>query len=204
MKPPIDRNLEEISILLFMEELSLNSNSRQSQCMNKTMPLRRQLMIIFSMTKLLLRKSFMKTLHTSPWETSPRLKQRIKLNLPTSWGKWGNASSYHHRQEPYATRISSLVEFSELSRFDNSIALSEEHQDDEDHGEWLFYTGSSGRDLSGNKRTTTNRFLTIKLLRWVRLWGLAFERIILLASEATADDHKRCLSEERKSRLGWR
>lgn len=34
-----------------------------------------------------------------------------------------------------------------------SVALSGGYQDDEDHGEWFLYTGSGGRDLSGNKRT---------------------------------------------------
>ncbi|EPS68062.1 hypothetical protein M569_06710, partial [Genlisea aurea] len=34
-----------------------------------------------------------------------------------------------------------------------SIVVSGGYQDDEDHGEWLIYTGSGGRDLSGNKRT---------------------------------------------------
>ncbi|CAK9144410.1 unnamed protein product [Ilex paraguariensis] len=34
-----------------------------------------------------------------------------------------------------------------------SVALSGGYEDDEDHGEWFVYTGSGGRDLSGNKRT---------------------------------------------------
>ncbi|GBG69429.1 hypothetical protein CBR_g4123 [Chara braunii] len=34
-----------------------------------------------------------------------------------------------------------------------SICLSGGYVDDEDHGEWFLYTGSGGRDLSGNKRT---------------------------------------------------
>ncbi|KAJ1288806.1 hypothetical protein BS78_02G116300 [Paspalum vaginatum] len=34
-----------------------------------------------------------------------------------------------------------------------SVALFGGYQDDEDHGEWFLYTGSGGRDLSGNKRT---------------------------------------------------
>ncbi|KAI3956950.1 hypothetical protein MKX01_000984 [Papaver californicum] len=34
-----------------------------------------------------------------------------------------------------------------------SVALSGGYQDDEDHGEWFLYTGSGGRDLTGNKRT---------------------------------------------------
>ncbi|AED94446.1 unnamed protein product [Arabidopsis thaliana] len=33
-----------------------------------------------------------------------------------------------------------------------SVALSGGYDDDEDHGEWFLYTGSGGRDLSGNKR----------------------------------------------------
>ncbi|XP_074563030.1 E3 ubiquitin-protein ligase ORTHRUS 2-like [Curcuma longa] len=34
-----------------------------------------------------------------------------------------------------------------------SVALSGGYKDDEDHGEWFLYTGSGGRDLSGNRRT---------------------------------------------------
>ncbi|KDP23260.1 hypothetical protein JCGZ_23093 [Jatropha curcas] len=34
-----------------------------------------------------------------------------------------------------------------------SVALSGGYVEDEDHGEWFLYTGSGGRDLSGNKRT---------------------------------------------------
>ncbi|KAJ7962104.1 E3 ubiquitin-protein ligase ORTHRUS 2-like [Quillaja saponaria] len=34
-----------------------------------------------------------------------------------------------------------------------SVVLSGGYIDDEDHGEWFLYTGSGGRDLSGNKRT---------------------------------------------------
>ncbi|GBG84211.1 hypothetical protein CBR_g38183 [Chara braunii] len=36
-----------------------------------------------------------------------------------------------------------------------SVCLSGGYADDEDHGEWFLYTGSGGRDLSGNKRTTS-------------------------------------------------
>ncbi|KNA21574.1 hypothetical protein SOVF_041990 [Spinacia oleracea] len=35
-----------------------------------------------------------------------------------------------------------------------SVVLSGGYEDDEDHGEWFLYTGSGGRDLSGNKRTS--------------------------------------------------
>ncbi|KAI4975256.1 hypothetical protein ZWY2020_048863 [Hordeum vulgare] len=38
-------------------------------------------------------------------------------------------------------------------RLVTSVALSGGYIDDEDHGEWFLYTGSEGRDLSGNKRT---------------------------------------------------
>ncbi|CAA7045881.1 unnamed protein product [Microthlaspi erraticum] len=34
-----------------------------------------------------------------------------------------------------------------------SVALSRGYEDDDDHGEWFLYTGSGGRDMSGNKRT---------------------------------------------------
>ncbi|KAJ6802585.1 E3 ubiquitin-protein ligase ORTHRUS 2-like [Iris pallida] len=38
-----------------------------------------------------------------------------------------------------------------------SVALSGGYEDDEDHGEWFLYTGSGGRDLSGNKRTNKHQ-----------------------------------------------
>jgi len=34
-----------------------------------------------------------------------------------------------------------------------SLVLGGGYEDDEDHGDWFTYTGSGGRDLSGNKRT---------------------------------------------------
>ncbi|XVF08591.1 hypothetical protein REPUB_Repub07fG0016300 [Reevesia pubescens] len=38
-----------------------------------------------------------------------------------------------------------------------SVILSGGYKDDEDHGEWFLYTGSGGRDLSGNKRTNKDQ-----------------------------------------------
>ncbi|MCL7050076.1 hypothetical protein MKW94_015306 [Papaver nudicaule] len=38
-----------------------------------------------------------------------------------------------------------------------SIVLSGGYADDEDHGEWFLYTGSGGRDLTGNKRTNKDQ-----------------------------------------------
>ncbi|XVF54792.1 hypothetical protein PTKIN_Ptkin05aG0210100 [Pterospermum kingtungense] len=38
-----------------------------------------------------------------------------------------------------------------------SVVLSGGYKDDEDHGEWFLYTGSGGRDLSGNKRTNKDQ-----------------------------------------------
>ena len=35
-----------------------------------------------------------------------------------------------------------------------SVVLSGGYEDDKDEGEWFLYTGSGGRDLSGNKRTS--------------------------------------------------
>lgn len=35
-----------------------------------------------------------------------------------------------------------------------SVVLSGGYEDDRDEGEWFLYTGSGGRDLSGNKRTS--------------------------------------------------
>ncbi|XP_016563051.2 E3 ubiquitin-protein ligase ORTHRUS 2 [Capsicum annuum] len=41
-----------------------------------------------------------------------------------------------------------------------SVVLSGGYEDDEDHGEWFLYTGSGGRDLSGNKRTNKDQSFT--------------------------------------------
>jgi len=38
-----------------------------------------------------------------------------------------------------------------------SVVLSGGYEDDKDEGEWFLYTGSGGRDLSGNKRTSKVR-----------------------------------------------
>ena len=38
-----------------------------------------------------------------------------------------------------------------------SVVISGGYKDDEDHGEWFLYTGSGGRDLSGNKRTNNTQ-----------------------------------------------
>lgn len=40
-----------------------------------------------------------------------------------------------------------------------SVVLSGGYEDDRDEGEWFLYTGSGGRDLSGNKRTNKVRLL---------------------------------------------
>ncbi|ONK56054.1 uncharacterized protein A4U43_C10F3670 [Asparagus officinalis] len=46
-----------------------------------------------------------------------------------------------------------------------SVALSGGYQDDEDHGEWFLYTGSGGRDLSGNKRTNKDQSFDQKFVK---------------------------------------
>lgn len=46
-----------------------------------------------------------------------------------------------------------------------SVALSGGYEDDEDHGEWFLYTGSGGRDLSGNKRTNKKQSFDQKFLK---------------------------------------
>ncbi|CAH9138695.1 unnamed protein product [Cuscuta epithymum] len=46
-----------------------------------------------------------------------------------------------------------------------SVALSGGYVDDEDHGEWFLYTGSGGRDLSGNKRTNKDQAFDQKFER---------------------------------------
>jgi len=40
-----------------------------------------------------------------------------------------------------------------------SVVLSGGYEDDRDEGEWFLYTGSGGKDLSGNKRTNKVRKL---------------------------------------------
>ncbi|XP_026451095.1 E3 ubiquitin-protein ligase ORTHRUS 2-like [Papaver somniferum] len=47
-----------------------------------------------------------------------------------------------------------------------SVALSGGYQDDEDHGEWFLYTGSGGRDLSGNKRTNKDQSFDQKFVKY--------------------------------------
>jgi len=37
--------------------------------------------------------------------------------------------------------------------YTQSVVLSGGYEDDRDEGEWFLYTGSGGKDLSGNKRT---------------------------------------------------
>lgn len=37
------------------------------------------------------------------------------------------------------------------------------YEDDVDQGEFFLYTGSGGRDLSGNKRTNKARFMALRL-----------------------------------------
>ena len=36
----------------------------------------------------------------------------------------------------------------------SALTTRHRYEDDEDNGEWFLYTGSGGRDLSGNKRTS--------------------------------------------------
>ena len=38
-----------------------------------------------------------------------------------------------------------------------ACAWQRRYEDDKDEGEWFLYTGSGGRDLSGNKRTNKAR-----------------------------------------------
>lgn len=40
--------------------------------------------------------------------------------------------------------------------------LSGGYEDDLDNGEWFLYTGSGGRDLSGNKRTNKVKKILVK------------------------------------------
>ena len=45
-----------------------------------------------------------------------------------------------------------------------SVVLSGGYEDDLDNGDWFLYTGSGGRDLSGNKRTNKVTSITVTLL----------------------------------------
>ncbi|KAL8038082.1 hypothetical protein ABFX02_11G080600 [Erythranthe guttata] len=47
-----------------------------------------------------------------------------------------------------------------------SVALSGGYVDDEDHGEWFLYTGSGGRDLTGNKRTNKEQSFDQTFLKY--------------------------------------
>ncbi|KAK7263797.1 hypothetical protein RJT34_31394 [Clitoria ternatea] len=49
-----------------------------------------------------------------------------------------------------------------------SVVLSGGYVDDEDHGEWFLYTGSGGKDLSGNKRTNKNHSFDQKFEKYNR------------------------------------
>ena len=60
-----------------------------------------------------------------------------------------------------------------------SIVLAGGYEDDEDHGDWFYYTGSGGRDLSGNKRTDGQSFSQTLTRDNLALAGM---KIILLIS----------------------
>uniref|UniRef100_A0A7N0US12 RING-type E3 ubiquitin transferase n=1 Tax=Kalanchoe fedtschenkoi TaxID=63787 RepID=A0A7N0US12_KALFE len=47
-----------------------------------------------------------------------------------------------------------------------SVVLAGGYEDDEDHGEWFLYTGSGGRDLSGNKRTNKEQSFNQKFTKY--------------------------------------
>ncbi|KAK7312053.1 hypothetical protein VNO77_35592 [Canavalia gladiata] len=49
-----------------------------------------------------------------------------------------------------------------------SVVLSGGYVDDQDHGEWFLYTGSGGKDLSGNKRTNKNHSFDQKFDKYNR------------------------------------
>lgn len=50
-------------------------------------------------------------------------------------------------------RLPACLRVCVLSCHVQSVVLSGGYEDDHDEGEWFLYTGSGGRDLSGNKRT---------------------------------------------------
>ncbi|KAJ4973697.1 hypothetical protein NE237_006871 [Protea cynaroides] len=80
-----------------------------------------------------------------PAENDPVRKQG--LSVGESWAdrmecrQWG-------AHLPHVAGIAGQADYGA-----QSVALSGGYEDDEDHGEWFLYTGSGGRDLSGNKRT---------------------------------------------------
>ncbi|XP_061362839.1 E3 ubiquitin-protein ligase ORTHRUS 2-like [Gastrolobium bilobum] len=49
-----------------------------------------------------------------------------------------------------------------------SVVLSGGYVDDQDHGEWFLYTGSGGKDLSGNKRTNKTHSFDQKFEKYNR------------------------------------
>ncbi|RDX68712.1 E3 ubiquitin-protein ligase ORTHRUS 2, partial [Mucuna pruriens] len=49
-----------------------------------------------------------------------------------------------------------------------SVVLSGGYVDDKDHGEWFLYTGSGGKDLSGNKRTNKSHSFDQKFEKYNR------------------------------------
>ncbi|KAK7404212.1 hypothetical protein VNO78_04902 [Psophocarpus tetragonolobus] len=49
-----------------------------------------------------------------------------------------------------------------------SVVLSGGYVDDQDHGEWFLYTGSGGKDLSGNKRTNKSHSFDQKFEKYNR------------------------------------
>ncbi|KAL5711695.1 RING-type E3 ubiquitin transferase [Ranunculus cassubicifolius] len=84
-----------------------------------------------------------------PAENDPERKQGVLVG--ESWEdrmecrQWG-------AHLPHVAGIAGQSEYGA-----QSVALSGGYEDDEDHGEWFLYTGSGGRDLSGNKRTNKSQ-----------------------------------------------
>ncbi|XP_057420488.1 E3 ubiquitin-protein ligase ORTHRUS 2-like [Lotus japonicus] len=54
-----------------------------------------------------------------------------------------------------------------------SVVLSGGYVDDQDHGEWFLYTGSGGKDLTGNKRTNKNHSFDQKFEKYNRALQLS-------------------------------
>ncbi|KAJ1806933.1 hypothetical protein LPJ56_005015 [Coemansia sp. RSA 2599] len=69
-----------------------------------------------------------------------------------------------------------------------SIVLSGGYPEDEDHGEWFYYTGSGGYDLSGNKRQAKQQAFDQELTRQNRSLALACAAPIDEINGAEAED----------------
>ncbi|KAJ1388574.1 hypothetical protein SESBI_38990 [Sesbania bispinosa] len=64
------------------------------------------------------------------------------------------------------------------NRAAQSVVLSGGYVDDEDHGEWFLYTGSGGKDLTGNKHTNKNHSFDQKFEKYNRALQISCQEVI--------------------------